>query len=120
MTYRNKRIAPTIAIYEQELAEAIDVEPVTTGSGKGEKVDKAKTKAKAQKALIALRERWAVPMQSWQDLYDTWPEDRKPRDMKAAAVAHFAGKDAEADEKLGKREWTMADVKRKVAERDAP
>ena len=58
MTYRNKRIAPTIAEYERQLAEAIDVEPVTTGSGKTETVDHEKTKAKAAKAIEELRKKW--------------------------------------------------------------
>jgi len=119
MAYRRKNIAPTIAEYNRQCAEAIDVEPVTTGSGKSEKVDKAKTKTKAAKALVDLRKRWEVPMQSWQDLYDTWPEHEKAA-KKSQAVNHFADSDADADGELDVKEWTMADKARKAAEKAEP
>lgn len=117
MAYRNKRIAATIVEYERQLADALDVEPVTTGSGKDEVVDKQATKARAQQALDELHDRWVIPKQSWQVLYDTWPEHRKPADMKSEAVAKFRGEDDKADVSLEVKEWSMADKRRNVAEK---
>lgn len=119
MRYRKKRIGPTIDEYDRQCAEAIDVEPETDGEGEDEKVNHGRTKAKAAKALADLRKAWEVPMQSWQDLYDTWPEELRA-EKKAAAADRFAAEDAKADADLDVKGWTMADKRRKTAERDQP
>ena len=113
-TYRNKRIEPTLEEYKRQLAEARDVEPVLDG----EEVDQVKTKAKAAKAVADLKKKWEPAFASWQDLYDTWPEDRDPAQMKTKAVEKFAAKDAEADAKLAEKVWTKEDHARKRAEKD--
>jgi hypothetical protein len=114
MAYRNKRIEPTIAEYERQLAEAQDVEPVVVD----DEVNQAKTKAKAAKAVADLKAKWKPALQSWQDLYDTWPEDRDPPAMKSAAVAKFREKDDEADGKLAAKVCTKEDATRKQAEKE--
>ena len=134
--YRKKRIGPTIALYEQQLAAALDVEPVTKTEqhmlpvehedGKVTSqpvdvttVDDEATRARAAEALAELREAWAPQMASWQDLYDTWPEELRAA-KKATAVDRFAAEDAKADTDLDAKVWTMADKRRKIAERDQP
>jgi len=131
VNYRNKRIEPTIIEYERQLAAALDVEPetviekgaVVVVDGKPtikdvETVDQEKTKTKATKALSDLRKKWKPAFQSWQDLYDTWPEHRDPAGKKAEAVAKFAQKASDADDKLEAKEWSMEDKARKRAEKD--
>lgn len=113
MAYRNKRIEPTIDEYERQLAEAQDVEPVVVG----DEVDQAKTKAKAAKAVKDLKKKWESAFKSWQDLYDTWPEELRA-EKKSKAVEHFAAKDVEAADKLAVKVWSKEDRARKVAEKD--
>ena len=117
MTYRNKRIDPTIAEYERQLAEALDVEPVMVSSADDAEVDQVKTKSAAVKALADLNKKWEAAFQSWQDLYDTWPEERDPAMMKAKAVEKFAAKDAECTDKLAAKVWSKDDKRRKAAEK---
>ena len=115
--YRNKRIEPTLAEYERQLAEATDVEPVMLSDADDAEVDQKKTKAAAAKAVADLKKKWEPAFQSWQDLYDTWPEDRDPALMKTKAVEKFAAKDAEAADKLAAKVWTKEDKRRKAAEK---
>ena len=117
MAYRNKRIEPTLIEYERQLAEALDVEPVMVSDADDAEVDQKKTKAAAAKAVADLKKKWEPAFKSWQDLYDTWPEDRDPAMMKTKAVEKFAAKDAEAADKFAEKVWTREDKRRKAAEK---
>jgi len=117
MAYRRKKIGPTIAEYERQLAEALDVEPDMLSEDDGAEVDQAKTKTKAAKSLKDLREKWGPAFASWPELYDTWPEELRA-EKKSTAVSRFADEDTKADDALESKVWTMADKRRKVAEAD--